>query len=147
MRTETAAAAAAGAVLGGAAIFLAHRTGWMGRPTPLLNFDGAAVAPAAKHVNGAAATAPPPHHTPLTASSLTSDPVVREQLTRNIQFLGAGGQGALADALVIVVGLGGVGSHAAHHLLRAGVGKLRLIDFDQVRESFWMGGGRVCVVS
>ncbi len=31
-----------------------------------------------------------------------------------------------------VVGLGGVGSHAAHMLCRSGVGKLRLIDFDQV---------------
>lgn len=35
-------------------------------------------------------------------------------------------------ALVIVIGLGGVGSHAAHLLLRGGVRKLRLIDFDQV---------------
>jgi tRNA A37 threonylcarbamoyladenosine dehydratase len=26
----------------------------------------------------------------------------------------------------------GVGSHAAHLLLRSGVGRLRLIDFDQV---------------
>ena len=33
---------------------------------------------------------------------------------------------------MVVVGLGGVGSHAAHMLLRSGVGKLRLIDFDQV---------------
>jgi len=29
-------------------------------------------------------------------------------------------------------GLGGVGSHAAHMLARSGVGKLRLVDFDQV---------------
>ncbi|KAK9844214.1 hypothetical protein WJX81_008230 [Elliptochloris bilobata] len=35
-------------------------------------------------------------------------------------------------AFVVVVGLGGVGSHAAHMLLRSGVGRLRLIDFDQV---------------
>ena len=28
--------------------------------------------------------------------------------------------------------LQGVGSHAAHMLLRSGVGKLRLVDFDQV---------------
>jgi tRNA A37 threonylcarbamoyladenosine dehydratase len=34
--------------------------------------------------------------------------------------------------LVVVVGLGGVGSHAAHLLLRSGVRRLRLIDFDQV---------------
>jgi hypothetical protein len=32
--------------------------------------------------------------------TLTADPVVREQLTRNIQFLGVAGQAALADALV-----------------------------------------------
>ena len=35
--------------------------------------------------------------------------------------------------LVIVIGLGGVGSHAAQLLLRGGVRRLRLIDFDQVR--------------
>lgn len=31
-----------------------------------------------------------------------------------------------------MVGLGGVGSHCAHMLCRSGVGKLRIIDFDQV---------------
>ena len=34
--------------------------------------------------------------------------------------------------LVVVVGLGGVGSHAAQLLVRGGVHRLRLIDFDQV---------------
>ena len=37
-----------------------------------------------------------------------------------------------AHPLVVVVGLGGVGSHAAHLLLRGGVRRLRLVDFDQV---------------
>ena len=38
-----------------------------------------------------------------------------------------------ADApLVIVIGLGGVGSHAAQLLLRGGVRRMRLVDFDQV---------------
>ena len=37
-----------------------------------------------------------------------------------------------AEPLVVVVGLGGVGSHAAHLLLRGGVRRLRLVDFDQV---------------
>lgn len=31
-----------------------------------------------------------------------------------------------------MVGLGGVGSHCAHMLVRSGIGKIRLIDFDQV---------------
>lgn len=39
---------------------------------------------------------------------------------------------SLRNAKVVVVGLGGVGSHTAHMLARAGVGHLRLIDFDQV---------------
>ena len=34
--------------------------------------------------------------------------------------------------LVVVVGLGGVGSHAAQLLVRGGVRRLRLVDFDQV---------------
>lgn len=60
------------------------------------------------------------------------DVVVREQLTRNRQFFGARGQSQLATSLVVVVGLGGVGSHCATALLRSGVGRLRLVDFDQV---------------
>ncbi len=33
---------------------------------------------------------------------------------------------------MIVVGVGGVGSHAANMLIRSGVRRIRLIDFDQV---------------
>ncbi len=33
---------------------------------------------------------------------------------------------------MIIVGLGGVGSHAANMLARSGVQRMRLIDFDQV---------------
>ena len=36
------------------------------------------------------------------------------------------------EPLVVVVGLGGVGSHAAQLLVRGGVRRLRLVDFDQV---------------
>ncbi|GIL71551.1 hypothetical protein Vretimale_2607 [Volvox reticuliferus] len=60
------------------------------------------------------------------------DEILTEQLTRNVQFFGEDGQLEIAKAFVVVVGLGGVGSHAAHLLLRSGVGRLRLIDFDQV---------------
>ena len=47
-------------------------------------------------------------------------------------MLGASGQQHLSRSFVVVVGLGGVGSHAAAMLLRSGVGRMRLVDFDQV---------------
>lgn len=53
-------------------------------------------------------------------------------MTRNISILGEEGVKKLRNAFVIVVGLGGVGSNVAHQLARAGVGHLRLIDFDQI---------------
>jgi len=43
-----------------------------------------------------------------------------------------GGMERITNSSVLVVGLGGVGSHAAHMLARAGVQYLRLVDFDQV---------------
>ena len=41
----------------------------------------------------------------------------------------------LTEARVIVVGLGAVGSYAVEALARAGVGHLRLVDFDEIKES------------
>jgi tRNA A37 threonylcarbamoyladenosine dehydratase len=35
-------------------------------------------------------------------------------------------------SFIIVVGVGGVGSHAAHMLIRSGCQRIRIIDFDQV---------------
>jgi len=55
-----------------------------------------------------------------------------EQFSRNRQFFGDACQAGIERAFVIVVGVGGVGSHAAHMLARAGVGRMRFIDFDQV---------------
>lgn len=63
------------------------------------------------------------------------DEIISEQLTRNVQFFGEHGQRAVGGSFVVVVGLGGVGSHAAHMLLRSGVGRLRIVDFDQVTVS------------
>jgi tRNA A37 threonylcarbamoyladenosine dehydratase len=47
-------------------------------------------------------------------------------------FLTDAGLAKLRESFVIIVGCGGVGSHAAAALARSGVSKLRLIDFDQV---------------
>ncbi|EXC20593.1 Uncharacterized protein L484_027148 [Morus notabilis] len=63
---------------------------------------------------------------------LLSDEIVSEQLTRNIQFFGIESQKKVTGSYVVVIGLGGVGSHAASMLLRSGVGRLLLVDFDQV---------------
>lgn len=45
------------------------------------------------------------------------------------------GVARLAESSVTVVGLGAVGSYATEALARAGVGRLRLIDFDEIRHS------------
>ncbi|KAK3718531.1 hypothetical protein LTR37_005035 [Vermiconidia calcicola] len=58
--------------------------------------------------------------------------LILEQLARNRVFLTDDGLAKLRKAFVIIVGCGGVGSHATAALARSGCGKLRLIDFDQV---------------
>jgi hypothetical protein len=73
------------------------------------------------------------HSTRLLASEdFLHDEIINEQFTRNLQFFGEDGLLKVHQSFVVVVGLGGVGSHAAAMLLRSGVGKLRLVDFDQV---------------
>ena len=58
--------------------------------------------------------------------------LILEQLARNRVFLTDEGLSKLRNAFIIIVGCGGVGSHAAAALARSGAGKIRLIDFDQV---------------
>lgn len=60
------------------------------------------------------------------------DDLILEQLARNRVFLTDPGLAKLRNAFVVVVGCGGVGSHATAALARSGCAKLRLIDFDQV---------------
>lgn len=58
--------------------------------------------------------------------------LIQEQLARNYAFLGEEGVNKFRNQNIIVVGAGGVGSWAATMLVRSGVGKIRIIDFDQV---------------
>ncbi len=63
------------------------------------------------------------------------DAVLPPQFERTRILLDAGEQARLANAHVLVAGLGGVGSYCAEALARAGVGRLTLIDHDVVAVS------------
>ncbi len=58
-----------------------------------------------------------------------------DRFTRIRQLIGSRGLQRLNDARVAIAGLGAVGSYATEALARAGVGHLRLVDFDTVRRS------------
>ncbi|KAK6504306.1 hypothetical protein TWF506_002510 [Arthrobotrys conoides] len=58
--------------------------------------------------------------------------LILEQLSRNHSFLGTQGLRTIRSSFVVIVGLGGVGSWCATMLVRSGIGRVRLIDFDQV---------------
>lgn len=58
--------------------------------------------------------------------------IKNELLSRVKTFFGDDNFQLLQNSFVIVVGLGGVGSHAANMLVRSGIGRVRIIDFDQV---------------
>jgi tRNA A37 threonylcarbamoyladenosine dehydratase len=57
------------------------------------------------------------------------------RLTRTVDLYGAGACAAIGAGGAIVVGLGGVGAHAAVALARCGIGRLHLIDDDRVTTS------------
>ena len=54
------------------------------------------------------------------------------RFSRNELLIGQAGVARLQNATVAVVGLGGVGGYAAEALCRAGIGRLVIIDFDDI---------------
>ncbi|KAG5643528.1 hypothetical protein DXG03_000720 [Asterophora parasitica] len=58
--------------------------------------------------------------------------LIKEQLARNYAFFGDQGMAKIRRGTVVVIGCGGVGSWAAVMLVRSGVSKIRLVDFDYV---------------
>lgn len=59
-----------------------------------------------------------------------ADPFIRSQM-----LLGEAAMNVLKNSCVCIVGIGGVGCGAAESLARSGVGKLVLVDFDEVSAS------------
>jgi tRNA threonylcarbamoyladenosine dehydratase len=58
-----------------------------------------------------------------------------ERFARTVAYYGEKSFATIRKARVMVIGLGGVGSHAAHALARSGVGALTLVDFDKITPS------------
>jgi len=62
----------------------------------------------------------------------SSDYRLHRRFDRIARLVGESGMKTLSDSHVMVIGLGGVGSFAAEALVRSGVGKVSLVDFDLV---------------
>lgn len=88
--------------------------------------------PLHQHHSRSTTTADPSHSSRSALKKPTSELIIRESLARNYVFFGPEGMSRIREAFVVVVGLGGVGSAAATMLVRSGVKKVRLVDFDQV---------------
>jgi tRNA threonylcarbamoyladenosine dehydratase len=58
-----------------------------------------------------------------------------ERFSRIRSFLGEEGFAILQDSAITIVGIGAVGGHVAEGLARAGIGRLRLVDFDIIQPS------------
>ncbi len=78
------------------------------------------------------------HASSVTASdnlSVTQAPVADRRFGGMARLYGMQGAAQIANAHVMVVGIGGVGSWVAEALARSGVGELTLVDLDHIAES------------
>ncbi len=75
------------------------------------------------------------HLTNIPEGNYKSDPASESWDDRTARLLGDDAMKALAGASVLVAGLGGVGGYAAEILVRTGIGRLTIIDADNVATS------------
>lgn len=77
---------------------------------------------------------PIPNHS---NSKVMSKSSFQERYSRQIRLaqIGMDGQQLLAQSSVLIIGMGGLGSPVALYLAAAGIGRLRIADFDHVDES------------
>src|SRR3954469_2937315 len=73
-----------------------------------------------------------PPAAPAPSSPLARTFKLSRRFDRTGRLLGDAAMERLANARVVVFGLGGVGSYAVEGLVRSGVGHLTLVDFDVV---------------
>src|SRR6476661_1451236 len=73
-----------------------------------------------------------PNFNPETQQPRETKYVLHRRFDRMGRLVGDANMEKLFNTHVMVIGLGGVGSWAAESLARSGVGKLTLVDFDEV---------------
>jgi len=66
---------------------------------------------------------------------MSTNPSLSKRNSRNELLFGAEGQENIAATTVVIIGLGGLGSHVAQQLAYLGVKKFYLVDFDVVSET------------
>ena len=71
----------------------------------------------------------------MPSGNYSADPANERWDDRTERLLGFDAMERLRDASVLIVGAGGVGGYAAEMLVRSGIGKMTVIDADNVAES------------
>ncbi|MFE7529379.1 HesA/MoeB/ThiF family protein, partial [Kitasatospora sp. NPDC057542] len=89
----------------------------------------------AGHLHDSVTSSPPADMAPDTVQRRLRNAEYLEMVDRRPDRTGWDIQAALARAVVTIVGIGGTGSVAAAALAAAGIGRLVLVDHDQVEES------------